>query len=93
MDDCLPLSLLSAGQSGRISHVLGRADCVHRLHEMGLRDGALIEILHAGRPCIIRLDGQRLCVRDDDLLSVLVRPVVTAVAAARTTHLAAEPAS
>jgi Fe2+ transport system protein FeoA len=103
MDDCMPLSLLTSGQSGRVSQLVGRADHVHRLREMGLRDGVLVEMLQAGRPCIIRLDGQRLCVRDDELLSVLVRPLMRLAATAHTTsravdnlgagNLAGEPAS
>ena len=93
MDDCLPLSLLASGESAWIAQLVGRADHVHRLREMGLRDGAMIEMLQAGRPCIIRIDGQRLCVRDDELFSVLVRPHIRPAAAAHAINLAAEPAS
>ena len=93
MHDHLPLSMLVVGQSGRVSHVVGRADHVHRLREMGLRDGAMIEMLQPGRPCIIRLDGQRLCVRDDELLSVLVRPILAVAATAAPQSVAVEAAS
>jgi Fe2+ transport system protein FeoA len=93
MHDQLPLSMLVAGQSGRVAQVVGRLDHVHRLREMGLRDGAMIEMLQAGRPCIIRLDGQRLCVRDDELLSVLVRPIVALSATAPACSIAVEASS
>jgi Fe2+ transport system protein FeoA len=93
LENCLPLSLLGCGQSGRVWQVVGRADHVHRLREMGLRDGATIEILQSGRPCIIRIDGQRLCVRDDDLLSVLVRPILAAATKPSPSAVAVEPVS
>jgi Fe2+ transport system protein FeoA len=39
---------------------------------MGLRGGAEIEMMQAGSPCIIRLDGHKLCFRDDEATRVLV---------------------
>jgi Fe2+ transport system protein FeoA len=71
--DLIPLSLLAAGQSALVDKVLGRPEEVHRLEELGLRGGATIEMLQPGSPCIIRLAGQKLCFRADELLSVLVR--------------------
>jgi Fe2+ transport system protein FeoA len=43
------------------------------MHELGLRDGADIEMVQSGSPCIIRLAGHKLCFRADELFSVLVR--------------------
>jgi Fe2+ transport system protein FeoA len=71
--DLIPLSLLSPGQCARVDRITGRPDEVHRLEELGLRGGAAIEMLQSGSPCIIRLAGQKLCLRADELLSVLVR--------------------
>jgi Fe2+ transport system protein FeoA len=51
---------------------MGTPEHVHRLHEMGLRGGAEIEMMQAGSPCIIRLDGHKLCFRDDEATRVLV---------------------
>jgi Fe2+ transport system protein FeoA len=65
---------LEAGQSARISQVVGRADYVHRLEEFGLRRGVRIEMFRPGNPCIIRLSGSKICLRADDLLNVLVTP-------------------
>jgi Fe2+ transport system protein FeoA len=73
VDDLIPLNLLAAGDSALVDRVLGRPDEVHRLEELGLRGGAAIEMLQSGSPCIIRLAGQKLCFRADELLSVLVR--------------------
>jgi ferrous iron transport protein A len=73
MHEPIPLRLLAVGKVATVRQVLGSADHIHRLHEMGLRDGAEIEMMQAGSPCIIRLGGQRLCVRSDALSGVLVQ--------------------
>ena len=77
IDELIPLSALSNGQAAHIGQVAGRVDHVHRLHELGLRSGAKVEMLQTGTPCIIRLSGQKLCFRGEDLTSVLVRPEVS----------------
>jgi ferrous iron transport protein A len=69
----VPLALLRAGQAGRVGEVLGTGDMVHRLREMGLHDGAPVQMIRPGSPCIIRLRGQRLGFRTDDLARVMVR--------------------
>jgi Fe2+ transport system protein FeoA len=73
MHDLIPLNLLRPGQPAHVGHVTGRPDEIHRLHELGLRDGTPIEVVQSGSPCIIRLAGQKLCFRADELLRVLVR--------------------
>jgi len=74
--DAVPLSSLIAGQSARICKVLGQPDHVHRLGEFGLRDGTKIQMFHQGNPCIIRIGGNKVCIRSDNSLSVT--PIVTA---------------
>lgn len=69
----IPIHLLAAGQQAIIGAVLGTAEQVHRLTELGLRDGAAVEMVRPGSPCIIRLAGQQFCFRGDDLLRVLVQ--------------------
>ena len=73
MHDLIPLNLLAPGQSAHVGTITGRPDQVHRLEELGLRGGATIEMVQSGSPCIIRLAGQQLCFRADELLRVLVR--------------------
>ncbi len=77
MHDPIPLSLLAPGQCAEVDQVTGHPDHVHRLEELGLRSGAAIEIVQRGSPCIIRLSGQKLCLRADELFNVLVRCVAT----------------
>ena len=76
--DLVPLYCLRAGQGGCVGAVVGTCDVVHRLREMGLYDGAQVQMLRPGSPCIIRLHGQRLGFRMDDCACVMVR--VTALA-------------
>lgn len=73
MDDLIPLHLLAAGQLAQVEFVAGAADHVHRLHELGLCHGTQIEMIRAGVPCIIRLGENKLCLRGDELTTVLVR--------------------
>lgn len=70
----VPLHCLFAGQSARISEVCGAPEDVRRLAELGLRQGATVEMLQPGSPCIVRLGGQKLCFRADDVMKVLVQP-------------------
>jgi len=72
----IPLKHLLAGQSARISRIIGHPDHVHRLEEFGLRGGTKIQMFRPGNPCIIRLAGSKVCLRANDLLHVLVEPAV-----------------
>lgn len=71
-DGAMPLGHLVAGQSAYISHVLGQADHVHRVEELGLCRGTRVEMFRPGNPCIIRMAGNKVCIRADDRLNVLV---------------------
>ena len=74
MSPTIPLQMLSAGETAEVAELVGRPDEVLRLAEIGLRTGRTVEMVHAGSPCIVRLDGHKLCFRDADVGSVLVRP-------------------
>ena len=73
MPNLIPLPLLRPGQRASIDQLMGRDDDVHRLQELGMRIGSTIEMLQAGSPCIVKLDGTKLCFRACDATSVLVR--------------------
>jgi ferrous iron transport protein A len=70
----IPLCRLPAGHFAKIVDILGNPDHVHRLREFGLRGGMKIEMFRPGNPCIIRLAGNKVCLRSDDRLNVLVEP-------------------
>jgi Fe2+ transport system protein FeoA len=72
MAHVVPLDCLSAGQVGRVVDVDGEQEFVARLHEIGLRPGASVELLQSGSPCIVSLGNHRLSLRGDRLATVLV---------------------
>jgi Fe2+ transport system protein FeoA len=71
--DLVPLNMAPVGQTAYVAHLMGQADDVHRLKELGLREGAMVEVVQSGTPCIIRLAGHKLCFRDCEECRVLVR--------------------
>jgi ferrous iron transport protein A len=73
----ISLHLLPAGQSAFIRRIQGNPDHIHRLEEIGLRSGSRIEMFRPGNPCILRLAGNKICLRADDMLHVLVEPIPT----------------
>jgi ferrous iron transport protein A len=78
MPTAFPLSMLQPGQSAEVDQVVGRAEQVQRLEELGIRSGETIEVVKSGSPCILRLGTKRLCFREADLLQVLVTTGVPA---------------
>ena len=71
----IPLHRLPAGRCAKIVDVLGHPDHVHRLEEFGLRGGTEIEMFRPGNPSILRVAGNKICLRSDELLSVMVEPI------------------
>jgi Fe2+ transport system protein FeoA len=70
----VPLTMLRPGQSAEVQAVLGAGDFAHRLRELGLRAGAVVQMVRPGAPCLIRLGGLKLGIRADEVAAVLVRP-------------------
>lgn len=70
----IPLNRLLPGQAAFVSRISGRPDHVHRLEEFGLRGGVRIEMFRPGDPCIIRMAGNKVCIRAAGILEVLVQP-------------------
>jgi ferrous iron transport protein A len=73
-NELILLGLLTAGQTAVVETVMGASDDAHRLREIGLRDGATVEMIQPGNPCMVRLGGHKLGLRSEALCSVLVRP-------------------
>ena len=74
IDKSVPLRDLHVGQSARVSRISGEPAHVHRLREFGLLGGTRIEMFRRGNPCILRMAGNKVCFRADELLHVLVEP-------------------
>jgi ferrous iron transport protein A len=73
----VPLGRLRPGQSAVIGRIEGRWEDVHRLEEFGLRSGTAVEMFRTGNPCILRLAGNKVCLRMHRTLAVLVAPLPT----------------
>jgi Fe2+ transport system protein FeoA len=65
---------LRTGESGQIRQILGHPDHVHRLEEFGLRLGTVVEMFRPGNPCILRISGNKVCLRSEDVVRLFVRP-------------------
>jgi len=78
MNRPIPLAVLRSGEVAEIHQVVGSAEHVRRLEELGLRSGSMLEMVRSGSPCIIRVGGSKLCIRDEESLRVLVAPRKTA---------------
>ncbi len=77
LPDLIPLELLPTGHRAYIDQLVGDNASIHRLHEMGMRQGIIVEMVQPGSPCIVKLMGNKLCIRDANLFQVLVRLGVT----------------
>jgi ferrous iron transport protein A len=78
MPPMLPLSALRPGQIAEVRQLVGPGVLVRRLEELGLAAGARIEMVRGGSPCIVRVGASKLCLRNGELLSVLVELRMTA---------------
>jgi Fe2+ transport system protein FeoA len=68
----VPLESLQPEERGRICHVDGDDHLVHRLEEMGIREGAQVRMVQSGRPCIVHINENRLSLRSDGAVTILV---------------------
>ena len=73
MHELIPLRLLPAGHRAEVCTISGLSEHARRLQELGFRQGVQVEVLRSGNPCIVRLDNSRLCVRDSEISSILVK--------------------
>ena len=67
-----PLQYLPNGCVGCVAELHGDRECVQRMEELGIKRGAAVEMICSGSPCIVRVNGSRLCFRSSELLGVLV---------------------
>lgn len=73
--ELLPLVALRAGEKCEVHSVLGTPELVRHLAEMGMQQGARLEVIRPGATCILRLNNAKLCLRGDELLQVMVLPM------------------
>jgi ferrous iron transport protein A len=73
VSELIPLQILPCGHTALVEHVAGDEAVVHRVREMGFRDGAAVEMVQPGDSCIVRIGGQKLAFRLDASVSIFVR--------------------
>ncbi|QEL15515.1 FeoA family protein [Limnoglobus roseus] len=71
----MPLDMLRAGEHGEVAEVSGDPAWVHRLAELGLREGSRLCVVQPGTPCLLQVANGRLCLRGSECSQILVRPV------------------
>ena len=65
--------MLQPGEIALVDEVCGQPAEILRLQELGLRIGQTVEMVQPGSPCIVRIGGHKLCFRQGEVCSVLVR--------------------
>jgi Fe2+ transport system protein FeoA len=68
--------MLGCGECAVVEDVQGEPAWIGRMAELGVRNGCRLQVLQPGSPCMLQVGGCRLCLRGDDLMRILVRPVV-----------------
>ncbi len=77
-DNLLPLESLGSGEWAEVAEVTGEPGWVGRMAELGVRTGCRLQMLRPGSPCLLQIGGCRLCLRDECLMQILVRPLLAA---------------
>ncbi len=70
--EVVPLEMLRANERACIVEMVGDSKQMHRLEEMGLREGSSIRMVRPGRPCLLAIDGKRISLRLDEAADILV---------------------
>lgn len=71
----VPVEFLPSEAEGVIAQIAGCPSNVHRLEEMGVRCGCRVRMLTPGEPCLLSVDGKRMCLRLGEVAEILVTPV------------------
>ncbi len=71
----LPLEMLRAGEWADVAEVHGDPGWVCRMAELGIRTGSRVQVVQDGAPCLLNIEGCKLCLRGDSCSQILVRPV------------------
>ena len=71
--DSIPLNFLAPGDTAWIDRILGTAEQVQRMEELGMRCGTCVEMVRPGLACIVCREGRRFCFRGSDALCIMVR--------------------
>lgn len=71
----VPFESLAENQRGRVVDVEGPDGWKHRLEEIGVREGTIVQLIKRGNPCILGIGNHRLSFRPDPGVMLLVEPM------------------
>jgi Fe2+ transport system protein FeoA len=71
----IPVEFLPTDSEGVVVDVAGEMPNVLRLEEMGIRCGCRIRMLAPGEPCLLAIEGKKMCLRLGAVADILVCPV------------------
>jgi Fe2+ transport system protein FeoA len=71
----VPLELLNPGEWAEVVEVSGEPGWVGRMAELGVRAGTRLQLLRGGSPCLFQVGTCRLCLRGEQAMQIMVRPV------------------
>jgi ferrous iron transport protein A len=83
MNPALPLEFLRAGEFADVTEVTGEPTWIGRMAELGLRAGSRLQVIQGGSPCLVKVNGSRLCLRGEQAMQILVQVVPPEPAALR----------
>lgn len=75
---CRSLAVLTPGEQGRISGLIGQPSLRHRLLEMGLTRGTTVQLVRVaplGDPIELQVRGYRLSIRKSEADAVLLESI------------------
>ena len=72
--ESIPLEWLRSGERATVAAVVGAGDACRRVAELGFQEGATVEMVRPGEPCILRIDGAKFCLRLAGACRILVEP-------------------
>jgi Fe2+ transport system protein FeoA len=73
----IPVELLDADSEGVVVEMCGADPNVHRLQEMGIRCGCRVRMLRPGEPCLLSIEGRKMCLRLGTMAEIFVCPVAS----------------
>lgn len=72
-----PLEMLRRGEWADVAEVSGDPSWVGRMAELGIRSGSRVQMIQDGIPCMLNVNGCKLCLRGDACSRIYVHPIHT----------------
>jgi Fe2+ transport system protein FeoA len=71
----VPVEFLAPNSDAVVVEMCGDAQNVHRLEELGIRCGCKLRMLSPGEPCLLAIEGKKMCLRLGKSADILVQPL------------------